>query len=159
MSSNPPPVSGHPDPALARLILQSADEYAIITFSMEGKITSWNAGARRLFGFEADEAVGKDSSLIFTSEDRNSGVPEQELRMALEVGRAANERWHTRKDGSRFWSDGVMLPLQSSLGKTSGFVKIMKDASDKHALRSALQQKEEEIARLQHQVEAAEHRT
>ena len=89
-----------------RLILDSAREYAIITFDGDGRIASWNSGAERLLGYERSEILGQPGGIFFTGEDRAADVPEQEMRTAREEGRATNERWHMRKDGTRFWGSG-----------------------------------------------------
>jgi len=107
------------------LILESTKDYAIITFDLKGHITRWNAGAEKIFGWREVEAVGQTTHLIFTPEDRAEGAPEKELETTLENGRAEDERWHLRKDGSRFFASGVMQVLRD--GKTEGFVKIARD--------------------------------
>ena len=106
-------------------ILESAADYAIFTTDPAGRITSWNAGAHRLLGWDEAEALGMDSRLLFTPEDRERGAPEAEMAKALAEGRAENERWHLRKDGSRFWGSGLLLPLRGVAA--SGFLKVMRD--------------------------------
>jgi PAS domain S-box-containing protein len=88
-------------------------------------VTSWNAGARNLLGWSEAEAIGMDGRLIFTPEDRNAGAADAEMAKSLVEGRAENERWHLRKDGSRFWGSGLMLPLRGVA--TGGFLKVMRD--------------------------------
>ena len=129
-------------------MVESSNEFAMFSMTMDGTIITWNTGAERLFGFSRKEVVGKDTSLIYVEEDREAQVPEQEIHGALEFGRAADERWHLRKDGSRFWADGVMLPLRNSLGKTEGFLKIIRDGTDKRDLREELRRMEVQVDRL-----------
>ncbi len=88
--------------ARLRQIIDNAREYAIITLDRDGRITSWNDGASRLLGYAEDEIVGQPGEIFFTPEDRDAGVSAEEMRKARERGRATNERWHMRKDGSRF---------------------------------------------------------
>src|SRR5688500_4496692 len=95
-------------------ILESAADYAIFTTDPAGRVTSWNAGARHLLGWGEAEALGMDSRRLFTPEDRERGAPEAERAVALAEGRAEDERWHLRKDGSRFWGSGLLLPLQGA---------------------------------------------
>ena len=137
-----------PDDGLYRDMVESAHEFAMFSMDLSGTILTWNTGAERLFGCSRDEAIGKDTSLIFLQEDREAQVPEQEIRGALEFGRATDERWHLRKDGGRFWADGVMLPLRNSLGKTEGFLKVIRDGSDKRDLREQLARMERQVERL-----------
>src|SRR4051812_14507132 len=88
---------------LLRLIIESATDYAIIALDRQGGITSWNVGAERLTGFAGDEIIGADGDVLFMPEDRAAGAPESERAIARARGRASDERWHLRKDGSRFW--------------------------------------------------------
>lgn len=110
-----------------RLMVESAKEYAIFTLDLDGRITSWNSGAERLLGYQEAEIIGCKGRIIFTPEDNDQEKAEQEMQTALTEGRAENERWHVRKDGSRFWASGLMMPLQNEAGNTQGFVKIMQD--------------------------------
>lgn len=113
---------------LHRLILESATDYAIFSMDLWGKVTSWNEGARRILGWEEAEILGQPVSMIFTPEDLAAGVPDAEMNMALERGRAADERWHIRKDGTRFWARGQMMPLRD--GEVQGFLKILRDRTE-----------------------------
>jgi len=113
--------------ARLRLIVESAREYAIFSIDLEGRITSWNTGAKRLLGYDEEEVLGRHVRLIFTEEDRLSGRAEAELSRALENDRAEDERWHLRKDGSRFWAGGLTTRMLDEEGQTRGFVKILRD--------------------------------
>ena len=119
--------------ARARLILDSATDYAIITLDPEGGITSWNAGARNIMGYAEAEVLGRPGDIVFTSEDRASRKFAGELRRAVEAGRATNERWHLRRDGTRFWASGMMMPLLDADGTLQGFLNILRDRTDVQA--------------------------
>ncbi len=108
-----------------KVVAATTRDFAIITTDPQGIIASWNAGAARIFGFNEEEMLGETIARIFTSEDQANGVPEREMRTAAETGRAEDERWHRRKDGSRFFCSGVMTPLEGSAGP--GFAKIARD--------------------------------
>jgi PAS domain S-box-containing protein len=110
-----------------RLIIESAKDYAIFTLDLNGTIASWNSGAQRLLGYTDAEAIGCHGSIMFTPEDREEGRADKEREIALTQGQAENERWHMRKDGSRFWASGLMMPLQDETGNTQGFVNILQD--------------------------------
>jgi len=110
-----------------RLIIESAKDYAIFTLDLNGTIASWNSGAQRLLGYTDAEAIGCPSRIIFTPEDKEQGRAQREREIALTQGQAENERWHMRKDGSRFWASGLMMPLQDETGNTQGFVNILQD--------------------------------
>jgi len=114
-----------------RLLIESAKDYAIITTTPDVLIDSWNKGAERMFGWSEAEIIGKSNEILFTPEDRAAGVPKKETEITLEKGFAEDERWHIRKDGSRFYSSGVMWQLPDREGKLIGFVKIARDMTEK----------------------------
>jgi len=113
------------DAARFRAILESAADYAILTTDPDGRVTSWNKGAENLLGWAEAEALGMDARLTFTPEDRARGEPEAEMAAAAAEGRAGDERWHLRKDGSRFWGSGLLVPLRGDHER--GFLKVMRD--------------------------------
>ena len=108
-----------------RMVAESAKDYAIVTMDDAGRVTSWNKGAETLFGYSADEMQGQELDRLFVPEDIAAGVPRDELRRAREDGRAEDERWHLRKDGSRFYCSGVTTPLHN--GEFYGYAKIARD--------------------------------
>ena len=112
-----------------QMLIESAADYAIMTLTIDGIIDSWNAGAEKVFGYREDEIIGQPSGILFTPEDRAAKVPEKEMKVALDQKRAEDERWHLRKDGSRFYVSGVLRPLED--GEIRGFVKIARDMTDK----------------------------
>ena len=89
-----------------RLLVEGAKDYAIFMVDSEGRVTNWNEGAERVFGYREEEIVGEQGSILFTPEDRRRGADEEELRKAEAEGRAQDERWHVRKDGTRFLPAG-----------------------------------------------------
>ncbi|HZV63112.1 MAG TPA: EAL domain-containing protein [Methylophilaceae bacterium] len=111
-------------------IYRSAVDFAIITFDKRGKVTTWNAGAEHITGFQAEEMIGEFADDMFTPEDRAAHVPSKEFLVALTTGRAADYRWHLRKNGTRFWADGVMTPILDERNIHIGFVKIMRDVTE-----------------------------
>ena len=108
-----------------RLVAESTHDFAIIILDDHGAITDWNTGAELIFGYTKDEVLGAYYDLIFSPEDRTDGVPENELRAAREHGRGEDERWHVRKDGSRFYCSGEVTQLKSD--SLRGYVKIARD--------------------------------
>jgi two-component system CheB/CheR fusion protein len=109
-----------------RLLAESTKDYAILTVDLEGCITTWNHGAERVFGWSEVEALGQPLDMIFTAEDLAAGVPEQERIHARDTGRSEDERWHVRKDGSRFYCSGITTPLYEA-GHLQGWGKIARD--------------------------------
>jgi PAS domain S-box-containing protein len=122
-----------------RLILESAVDYGIISMDIKGLITSWNEGAHRIFGWTQDEMCGRRCDDFFTPEDRADGIPDKEMGAALTRGRGSDERWHLRKDGSRFWASGEMMPLTDDDDLPIGFLKIVRDRTDKRNAEETLQ--------------------
>ena len=121
-----------------RAIMDSANDFAIIVTDADGAITDWSAGAQSVFGWSEAEMVGTHASRIFTRDDQAAGVPEREMAGALEDGRAIDERWHVRKDDSRFWASGEMSPLRDEAGNRVGFVKVLRDRTEQHRQAEAL---------------------
>jgi len=113
-----------------RAIFESAVDFAIIASDTQGRITDWNPGAVRIFGWTAAEMVGEAADRIFMADDRAQDRLAAEMRCALEAGRASDERWHMRQDGSRFWADGEMMPLRDEGGAHLGFLKILRDRTE-----------------------------
>ncbi|HEV7890047.1 MAG TPA: chemotaxis protein CheB [Pyrinomonadaceae bacterium] len=124
-----------------RLVVESAEDYAVMLLDSEGRYTDWNRGAEKIFGYSREEAMGQTADIIFTPEDREAGVPEQELRTADKEGRAADERWHARKDGSRFYCSGVMIALRYG----RGYAKIARDLTEQKNAQDALHRGWEEL--------------
>jgi PAS domain S-box-containing protein len=122
--------AGHAIDERYRLILESATELAVIGTDFEHRVTIWNTGASNILGWEAAETIGHPIPMIWTREDRMSGVWEQSIATALKTGRAEAERWHLRKDGSRFWSNDLIMPLRSESGEAIGFLKILRDRTE-----------------------------
>jgi PAS domain S-box-containing protein len=127
-----------------RLLIEGARDFAILMLDPTGCIMSWNTGAERVLGFSEEEAVGQPFAILFTPEDRDAGAPERELVEASRVGRAFDERWHVRKDGSRLWGSGVTTALRESDGTLQGFVKVLRDET---ARRQAQTERDELLSR------------
>ncbi|MDQ6685747.1 MAG: PAS domain S-box protein [Pseudomonadota bacterium] len=128
-----------------RAVLDNAVEYAIITMDLERRITGWNVGAERILGSSEASVMGHLADIIFTPEDCAAHVPEQEAITALREGRAADERFHLRKDQSRFWGSGVMTPLRDAEGAAIGLLKIFRDTSEQRASQEALEHGRREL--------------
>src|SRR3954465_6302443 len=108
-------------------LFESTVDYAVFHLSLSGTVETWNPGAGRIFQYEPGEIIGRPGTVLFTPEDNLQGVPERELRFAIQSGRAEDSRWHIRKDGSRFWANGVMVGLRDQAGTVTGVAKIIRD--------------------------------
>ncbi|MHC2088969.1 HWE histidine kinase domain-containing protein [Methylobacterium sp. CM6244] len=113
-----------------RLAVESARDYAIFTLDLSGRITGWNTGAENLLGWDEEEAIGRPVNLIFTPDDNDDAIAEEEMRLAVTEGRADDDRWHLRKDGGRFWANGLMMPMRDDAGGLTGFLKILRDLTE-----------------------------
>jgi PAS domain S-box-containing protein len=121
------------------LFLSSTEDYGIILLDPDGVVSRWSRGAEQLFGYSATEAEGLPAHRIFVPPDQHAGVPEVELQQAAATGRAEDERWHLRKDGSRFWASGVMISLREN-GTLRGFAKVVRDLTERRRLDEAVRQ-------------------
>jgi PAS domain S-box-containing protein len=126
-----------------RWLVESLRDYAIFIVEADGRIANWNVGAERIFGYREEEIIDKDFSILFTPEDTRQGVPERELRKAAAEGRAEDERWHVRKDGSRFWASGIVAPIRDETGNPRGFTKVARDLTERKLAAEALEESEE----------------
>jgi len=111
-------------PELANLIVGSIKDYAIVVLSPEGEIVDWLGDAETLTGHSREDAIGRHFELLFTESDRAAGVAADELETARREGRAEDSRWHLRRDGERFWANGLTLTLGES---EPVLVKIFRD--------------------------------
>jgi len=121
-----------------RKAIEDIRDYAIFMMDVDGIVTNWNVGAQHILGYTEAEIVGKDGSKFFTLEDRAKNVPEKELTTAATLGRAEDERWHMRRDGSRFWASGVVTAVRDQAGKLIGFSKVMRDMTFKKPINLPL---------------------
>ena len=121
-----------------RLLFDNAREYAIFLMDPDGQITDWNEGAERVLGWTEAEAVGQPGEIVFTPEQCARGVPESEIETARREGRAEDVRWHLRRDGSRFWANGMMISLRDETGALRGLAKILRDETERKAAEDAL---------------------
>ncbi len=121
-----------------RQLVEKVEDFAIFITNLEGNIETWNIGAERIFGYTAEEAIGQFERIIFTPEDRANNIPELEMKIAREKGSAADERWHLRKDGSRFYASGFQTALYEN-GNLTGYAKIARDLTERVTLEEQLQ--------------------
>jgi PAS domain S-box-containing protein len=110
-----------------RLLVEGVKDYAILMLDPSGQVVSWNAGAENVTGYREKEIVGRHSSCFFTAEDIELGKPEQELKIAAETGRFADEGWRVRQDRTQFWASVAIAALLDETGNLRGFSKVMRD--------------------------------
>lgn len=122
-----------------RTLLQGVTDYAIYLLDSTGHVSSWNSGAERIKGYTAHEIVGEHFSAFYTEEDRASGVPQRNLRLAEETGRTEQEGWRVRKDGTRFWAHVLIDRILDDDGRLVGFAKVTRDVSDQRKAAEELE--------------------
>lgn len=139
-----------------RLVIESVRDYAIFQLDNEGRIVTWNAGAQHLLGWPAEEILGKSFSVLFTPEDLSRGESKHELDIARREGRSLDERWHVRKDGSRFYASGVLTRAPESARHDARFTKVMQDITSRKEqddrLRRSLEEKSMLVREIHHRV-------
>ncbi|WP_069269399.1 PAS domain S-box protein [Paraburkholderia nodosa] len=123
-------------------LVMRVSEYAIFRLTGRGEVASWNPGARRIKGYDADEIIGRHFSAFYTEEDRRNGVPEAALQAAREHGQYETEGWRVRKDGTRFWASVLITALYAVDGAFIGFGKIVRDTTDKRLAHEAILESE-----------------
>jgi two-component system CheB/CheR fusion protein len=119
-------------------IIDSLQDYSIFTLDNEFNINSWSSGSTKILGYEQEEVIGKSFDIIFTEEDKKAGIPQKEIATALKEGRATDNRWHIGKDGKLFFAYGVVFPLIGSDGDMLGYVKILRDLTERKKNEDAI---------------------
>lgn len=136
------------DPNDLRLAVQSITDYAIILLDPKGIVATWNPGAERIKGYREGEIVGRHFSTFYRPEAIATGFPEEELRVASEVGRFEDEGWRVRQDGSLFWANVVITAVKDTDGKVRGFVKLTRDLTERRQAEEALRRSEQRLHRI-----------
>ncbi len=129
------------------LVFESVTDYAIMTIDVEGRVTSWNAGAQKIFGYSSVEILGRTFATLYTPEDQAAGMPHQDLEKARTLGRVEYERWSQNRSGTRFFASGFIRPMHEASGALRGFTKVCRDVT-------AQRQVEQDLAAARSQIAA-----
>jgi PAS domain S-box-containing protein len=132
-----------------RLLVSTVTDYGIYMIDPNGVVVSWNAGAHKIKGYEAEEIIGHHFSRFYTEEDRAIGAPARALYAATTEGRFEGEGWRIRKDGRRFWANVVIDAIGDERGQLIGFAKITRDITEQREAQLALQRAQEQLAHAQ----------
>jgi PAS domain S-box-containing protein len=119
------------------ILVSQVAEYAIVRLDVDGMVASWNAGAERVEGYAAEDALGRHLSLFFPDEDVRAGVPQRLLDEARTTGRARHQGWGVRRDGTRFWGEGSLTALHDDHGTLIGYAKVTRDMTESRRLELA----------------------
>ena len=114
-----------------RILVGGVQDYAIFSLDPQGTVVSWNAGAGRIKGYNADEIIGQNFSCFYSPKDIDEGKPEADLQIAAASGRSETENWRVRKDGSRFRANVVITAAHNSSGRLLGFSEISRDITER----------------------------
>jgi PAS domain S-box-containing protein len=136
-----------------RRLVSSVRDYAIFMIDPAGHILSWNAGARRLKGYEDDEIIGRHFSVFYTPEDRARRHPDHELDVAIREGRYEEEGWRVRKDRTRFWASVTITAVRDDDGRLTGFAKVTRDLTSRRKADLALRDALEELRVVNHELD------
>ena len=129
-------------------LIDSLEDYSIFTLDTDLLINSWSSGSVKIFGYETDEIIGKHFDIIFTEEDKKAGIPQVEIDKALADGRAVDNRWHVGKDGSKFYAYGLVFPFTGINGEKLGYVKILRDLTERKRSEDAIKKYVKELEEL-----------
>ena len=122
-----------------RLIVETVDDYALIMLDADGHVISWNVGAERIKGYKAAEIIGQHFSVFYVPEDVERQHPDEELRIAVKLGRYTEEGWRVRKDGSRFVANVAIAAIHDEAGKVRGFAKVVHDITERRRTEERFQ--------------------
>jgi len=131
--------------ARIQLLVEQIQDFAIFTLTPDGRHATWNTGVERVLGFDENAFLGQPCELIFTPEDVARGVPAAELDQARTQGRASDDRWMQRRDGTRFWASGVTTSLWDAAGRLMGFGKVLRDLTEQRLLLERLAESDERM--------------
>ena len=145
---------------LFKLIINNIKDYSIIMLDTQGIVRTWNEGAKRLIQYDAFDVIGKHFAMFFTQEDQNAGIPDKELETVRREGRIEIENWRVRKDGSIFWADVVTSGVFNKEGHLLGYVKVIRDLTEKkdaeqktiQAFQESSKLKAEFLANMSHEI-------
>lgn len=137
-----------PTPESYNQIIDSLQDYSIFTTDKDLHINSWNVGSSKIFGYKTEEVLGKLCEIIYTDEDRKNGVPAMIIETALKEGRVTDNRWHICKDGSLFYASGSIFPLIGKDRELLGFVKILRNLTERKKSEEAIQKYIKELEEL-----------
>jgi PAS domain S-box-containing protein len=142
------PVPGRIDPisdyrTFLQNVMESSTEYSLIALDLTGRILMWNEGARRIYGYESEEVIGKDSAILHPEDERDAGKPQQLFHAALEEGKWEGILRRQRKNGDVFPARLVETVIRDRLGEAVGFLIVSKDITDEERLHQKLIESEE----------------
>ncbi|WP_394741874.1 PAS domain-containing sensor histidine kinase [Natronococcus roseus] len=128
-------------------LVTAVDEYAIFMLDPEGRVRSWNEGAKRIKGYDASEIRGEHFSVFYTDADRAADVPARNLKQARTEGTSEDEGWRVRADGSTFWASVTLTAIRED-GELQGYAKVTRDMTERREREQQLQRERDLVERI-----------
>ena len=110
-----------------RAVIDGVRDYAIFSLDRQYRVESWNKSAERLFGYTADEMIGRDYMKLFPNDPTSSARHEQVVAGAIASGWAEDEGWWARKETTRFWGNSVVSVVEEADGGRTGYIVVTRD--------------------------------
>ena len=126
------------DDDLVHRFVDDLTDYAVVIVDDAGKILTWNAGARALLGYEADEAVGRNFAEFFARLDPSTAESNASVSDAVQWGRHETNRALVRRDGTRLQANLVLRPISDPAKKVVGFGLIAHDIDRSRRIAAAV---------------------
>ncbi|WP_135828351.1 PAS domain-containing sensor histidine kinase [Halorussus halobius] len=143
-----PPDAGDLDRARFRSLVEAVDEYAIFMLDPEGRVVTWNEGASRIKGYDAEEIIGRHFSAFYADGDVADGRPERNLAAAREQGHVEDEGWRVRADGTEFWANVLITAIRDDDGALQGFAKVTRDMTERREHEQQLRRERDQTAQI-----------
>ena len=142
-------------------MIAEVQDYAILLLDKDGTVKNWNLGAEKIKGYKTEEIIGKSFRIFYTPEDLENGRPDRLINQARITGRAVDEGWRVRKDGTRFWGSITITALHDEEGNVTGFTKVTRDLTERKMAEEKLktyakqlEQKNEQLSRSNKELES-----
>lgn len=126
-------------------MVEEVSDYAIIMMTVDGDILSWNLGAEKIKGYKAEEIVNKNFKVFYSDEDIAAGKPDKLKEQAMQEGRAQDEGWRIRKDGSKFWGSVTITAIHDAKGNVAGFSKVTRDLTERKLAEDAREEHTQQL--------------